>query len=174
MGFKGLYPKFKLHADRCRCFTISARSPSTSRLVAASVRIFPQDSSFTAARQASAGRHAHCADPGDPSTRYPRQIPPPGWRATGRSLSLSCSSTSCYGEHASHDNFVDLNAKGVSGLLGDADTKPNFGISTAALPPTLFLADCIINIAEFEFSTGTVRQDKDAGASSYGLGSEPR
>ena len=27
--------------------------------------------------------------------------------------------------------------------------------STAALPPTLFLADCIINIAEFEFSTGT-------------------
>jgi hypothetical protein len=46
--------------------------------------------------------------------------------------------------------------------------------STAALPPTLFLADCIINIAEFEFSTGTVRQNKDAGASICGLGSEPR
>ena len=29
--------------------------------------------------------------------------------------------------------------------------------STAALRPTLFLADCIINIAEFEFSTGTGR-----------------
>ena len=27
--------------------------------------------------------------------------------------------------------------------------------STAALPPSLFLADCIINIAEFEFSIGT-------------------
>jgi hypothetical protein len=27
--------------------------------------------------------------------------------------------------------------------------------STAALPPTLYLADCIINIAEFEFSIGT-------------------
>ena len=27
--------------------------------------------------------------------------------------------------------------------------------STAALPPTQFLADCIINIGEFEFSTGT-------------------
>ena len=27
--------------------------------------------------------------------------------------------------------------------------------STAALPPTLFLADYIINIAEFEFSIGT-------------------
>jgi hypothetical protein len=26
--------------------------------------------------------------------------------------------------------------------------------STAALPPTLYLADCIINIAEFEFSIG--------------------
>jgi len=30
--------------------------------------------------------------------------------------------------------------------------------STAALPPTLFLADCIINIAEFEFSTGTRKE----------------
>ena len=28
---------------------------------------------------------------------------------------------------------------------------------TAALPPTLYLADCIINIAEFEFSIGTGR-----------------
>jgi hypothetical protein len=27
--------------------------------------------------------------------------------------------------------------------------------STAALPQALFLQDCIINIAEFEFSTGT-------------------
>jgi hypothetical protein len=27
--------------------------------------------------------------------------------------------------------------------------------STAALPPTLYLADCIINIAEFEFSIRT-------------------
>ena len=27
--------------------------------------------------------------------------------------------------------------------------------STVALPPTLYLADCIINIAEFEFSIGT-------------------
>ena len=27
--------------------------------------------------------------------------------------------------------------------------------STAALPPTLFLADCIINIVEFEISIGT-------------------
>jgi hypothetical protein len=27
--------------------------------------------------------------------------------------------------------------------------------STAALPPTLYLADCIINIAEFEFLIGT-------------------
>ena len=29
--------------------------------------------------------------------------------------------------------------------------------STAALPPTLYLADCIINIAEFEFSIGTAQ-----------------
>jgi hypothetical protein len=27
-----------------------------------------------------------------------------------------------YGEHASHDIFIDLNAKGVSDLLGAADT----------------------------------------------------
>jgi hypothetical protein len=30
--------------------------------------------------------------------------------------------------------------------------------STAALPPTLFLADYIINIAEFEFSIGTATE----------------
>ena len=35
---------------------------------------------------------------------------------------------------------------------------PHSGVQfslTAALPPSLFLADCIINIAEFEFSIGT-------------------
>jgi hypothetical protein len=35
---------------------------------------------------------------------------------------------------------------------------PHFRVQfslTAALPPSLFLADCIINIAEFEFSIGT-------------------
>jgi hypothetical protein len=36
--------------------------------------------------------------------------------------------------------------------------------STAALPPSLFLADCIINIVESEFSigTGTCSNSEDA------------
>jgi len=39
----------------------------------------------------------------------------------GRTIGIRLGSR-VYGEHASHDNFVDLNAKGVSDLLGDADT----------------------------------------------------
>jgi hypothetical protein len=39
----------------------------------------------------------------------------------GRTIGIRLGSR-VYGEHASHDIFVDLNAKGVSDLLGDADT----------------------------------------------------
>jgi hypothetical protein len=42
-------------------------------------------------------------------------------RQPGRTIGIRLGSR-VYSEHASHDIFVDLNAKGVSDLLGDADT----------------------------------------------------
>jgi hypothetical protein len=39
----------------------------------------------------------------------------------GRTIGIRLGSR-VYGKHAAHDIFVDLNAKGVSDLLGDADT----------------------------------------------------